>query len=76
MKHVLSARLSYNRGNLLLRMRRGCVGVERRLIRVMCRMRLVDMVSTDILQDRVGVVVKIKDMIIQNRLRWYGRVIY
>ena len=52
------------------------MGVERRLIRVMCRMRLVDMVSTDILQDRVGVVVKIKDMIIQNRLRWYGRVIY
>ena len=43
----------------------------RRMIR-MCGVRLVDRVSTDILLDRVGVVVKIKDMIIQSRLRRYG----
>ena len=29
--------------------------------------------STDVLRDRVGVVVKIED-IIQSRLRWYGHV--
>ena len=28
--------------------------------------------SIDILHDRVGVVVKIEDMIIHIRLRWYG----
>ena len=38
--------------------------------------RLVNMVSTNFLQNRVGVVVKIKDMIIQSRLRFYGHVIY
>ena len=42
------------------------------MIRMMCGVRLVDRVSTDILLDRVGVVVKIKDMIIQSRLRRYG----
>ena len=30
--------------------------------------------STDVLRDRVGVVVKIEDMIIQRHLRWYGHV--
>ena len=49
-------------------------GVERRMIRIMCGVRLVDRVSTDVLRDRVGVVVKIEDMIIQSRLRWYGHV--
>ena len=48
-------------------------GVERRMIKMMCEVRLVDMVSTDVLRDMVGVVVKFKD-IIQNRLRWYGHV--
>ena len=38
-------------------------GVECRMIR-MCGVRLVDRVSTDVLQERVGVIVKIKDMII------------
>ena len=42
----------------------------------MCGVRLVDGVSTDVLHDRVGVLMKIDDMIIQNRLRWYGHVIY
>ena len=50
-------------------------GVERRMIRMMCGVRLVDRVSTDLLRDRVGVVVTIEDFIIQRRLRWYGDVI-
>ena len=44
-----------------------------RMIRMMCWMRLVVRVSTDVLQDKVGVV-KIEDMIIHSRLRWYGHV--
>ena len=42
--------------------------------RMMCGVRLVDRVSTDVLSDRVGVVVKIEDMVIQSRLRWYSHV--
>ena len=49
-------------------------GVEHRMIRMMHGVRLVDRVSTDVLQDRVGVVVKIEDMIIQSCLQWYGHV--
>ena len=49
--------------------------VERRRIRMMCGVRLVGSVSTDVLCDRVGVVVKIGDLIIQSHLRWYGHVI-
>ena len=49
-------------------------GVKRRMIKMMCGVRLVDRVSTDLLRDRVGVVVKIENMIIQSRLRWYGHV--
>ena len=49
-------------------------GMEHCMIRMMCGVRLVDRVSTDVLHDRVGVVVKIKDMIIQSCLRWYGHV--
>ena len=41
---------------------------------MMCGVRLVDRVLTDILRDRVGVVVKIEDMIIQSCLWWYGHV--
>ena len=33
------------------------------MIRMMCGVRLVDRVSTDVLPERLGVVVKIKDMI-------------
>ena len=47
-------------------------GVECHMIRMMYGVRLVDSVSIDVLCDRVGVVVKIGDMIIQSRLRWYG----
>ena len=49
-------------------------GVKHRMIRMMCGVRLVDRMSTVVLRDRVGVVVKIEDMIIQSRLRWYGLV--
>ena len=38
--------------------------------------RTVDRVSTDVLWDRVGVIMKIKDMIIQSRLLWYGHAIH
>ena len=48
--------------------------VERRMIRMMCGVRLFDMVLTDVLRERVEVVVKIEDMTIQSRLRWYGHV--
>ena len=47
--------------------------VERHMIR-MCGVRLVDRVSTDVLRDRVDVIVKIEDMVIQSRLRRYGHV--
>ena len=49
-------------------------GVECHMIRMMCGVRLVDRVSTVALRDRVGVVVKIEDLIIQSRLQWYGHV--
>ena len=42
--------------------------VERHMIRIMCGVRQDDSVSADAIQDRVGVVVKIEDMIIQSRL--------
>ena len=38
-------------------------GMERHMIRMMCGVRLVDRVLTDVHRDRVGVVVKIEDMI-------------
>ena len=44
------------------------------MIKMMCGMRLVDRVLTDVLCDMVDVVVKIEDVIIQSLLRWYGRV--
>ena len=48
-------------------------GVECRMIRMMCGVRLADRVLTDVLRDRVGVVVTI---IIQRHLPWYGHVIH
>ena len=48
--------------------------MQRRMIRMMCGVRLVDRVSTDVFCDRVGVVVKIENMIIQSRLRWHVHV--
>ena len=43
---------------------------------MICGVRLVDRVSTNVLHDRVDVVVKIEDMIIQSRLWWYSQVIH
>ena len=51
-------------------------GVERRMIRMMCRVRLVGKLLIDVLCDRVGVVMNTEDMIIQSRLRWYGHVMH
>ena len=39
------------------------------MVRMTCGVRLFDRVSTDVLRDRMGVVVKIEEMITQNRLR-------
>ena len=44
------------------------------MIRMMCGVRLIDRVSTDLLRDKVGIAVKIEDIIIQCLLRWYGHV--
>ena len=50
-------------------------GVEHRMMKI-CRVRLVDKVLTDVLRDRVSVVVKTGDMIIQSCLQWYGHVMH
>ena len=50
--------------------------MERRKIRMINAVRLVDRLSTNVLRDRVGVNVKIEDMIIQSRLWWHGHVIH
>ena len=42
------------------------------MIRMMCGLRLVERVSTDVLCDMMGVVVQTEDMIIKTCLRWYG----
>ena len=42
--------------------------------KMMYEVRLFDRVSTDVLRDSMGVVVKIEDMTIQRRLRWYDHV--
>ena len=50
--------------------------VECLMIRMMLGERLVDRVLTDVLHDRVGVIVKIEDMVIQICLQWYGHVMH
>ena len=44
------------------------------MIMMMCGVGLVERMSTDVPPDRMGVVVKIEDMIIQSWLQWYGHV--
>ena len=44
--------------------------------RLMCGVRLIEQVSTDLLCDRVGVVVKIEGMTIQSHLWWYGHAMH
>ena len=51
-------------------------GVERRMIRMMCGVRLVENLLIDVVCDREGVVMKTEDMIIQSRLQWYGHVMH
>ena len=51
-------------------------GVERRMIRMMCVVRLIDRMLTDVFRDRVGVVVKIEDLIIQSCLQSYSHVMH
>ena len=50
--------------------------VERRMIRMMCGVRLVENLLIDVVCDREGVVMKTEDMIIQSRLQWYGHVMH
>ena len=56
-------------------MTRDCVGVKSHMIRMICGVRVNDSVSSDVLCDRVVVVMKIDDKIIQSRLRFFGHVI-
>ena len=51
-------------------------GVERRMIRMMCGVRLVGKLLIDVLCDRVGVIMNTEDTMIQSRLRWYGHVMH
>ena len=53
----------------------GGAGEEHCMVRMLCVVRLVDRVLTDVLRDTVGVVVKIED-IIQSRLLWYSHVMH
>ena len=49
-------------------------GVEHRMTRMICGVRVIDRVLIDVLRDRIGVFLKIEDMIIQSCLRWYRHV--
>ena len=51
-------------------------GVKCHMIKMMYGVRLIDRVSNAVLNDRVGVVVDIEDMIIQSHLWWYGHVMH
>ena len=44
------------------------------MIRMICGVKLVDGVVTNVLRDMAGVAVMTEDMIIQSSLRWYGHV--
>ena len=44
-------------------------GVEHRMTRMICGVRVIDRVLIDVLCDRIGVFLKIEDMIIQSCLR-------
>ena len=43
---------------------------------MMCGVRLVDRVSINVLPDKVGIVVKIEDTVIQSHLWWCGHVMH
>ena len=42
------------------------------MIRMICGVKLVDGVVTNVLRDMAGVAVMTEDMIIQSSLQWYG----
>ena len=42
------------------------------MIRMICGVKLVDVVVTNVLRDMASVAVMTEDMIIQSGLRWYG----
>ena len=44
------------------------------MTRMICGVRVIDRVLIDVLRDRIGVFLKIEDMIIQSCLRWYRHV--
>ena len=48
--------------------------MEQDLIKAMCRVKLVDQVSSDALKERVGAAVKIDDTLVHSHLQWYGHV--
>ena len=41
----------------------------------MCRVSLIDRVSSSVLREKVGVDVKMEDTLVHGRLQWYGHVI-
>ena len=49
--------------------------MEQREVRTMCGVRLVDRVSSDVLKERVCVVVKMEDILVPSHLRRYENVI-
>ena len=52
------------------------LGVERHKIRATCGSKLFDRVSSDVLKERLGVVVKIEDILLDSCLQWCGHVIH
>ena len=52
------------------------LGVERHIIRATRGSKLFDRVSSDVLRERVGVVVKIEDILVDSCLQWCGHVIH
>ena len=49
--------------------------MEQREVRTMCGVRLVDRVSSDVLKERVCVVVKMEDILVPSHLRRLENVI-
>lgn len=41
----------------------------------MCGVSLIDRVSSSVLREKVGVDVKMEDILVHGRLQWYGHVI-
>ena len=50
--------------------------MERHIIRATCGSKLFDRVSSGVLKERLGVVVKIEDILVDSCLQWCGHVIH